>query len=214
MAVARPWGEQLRLSVVIPIYNAGRFIAAAIDGVLADGHPAEIIVVDDGSTDGGMALTAGYGDRIVRLSRPNGGIGAARNTGLAAATGDYVVFLDADDVYQGRFLTSVAAFAAESGPDLVFSPSGSRRTSGVRLWNHGWPGKSRHDIALDIAAGRTVAVHAVAYRAEMLRAAGGFRHVFREDTELLLRLLLVRAVVWLQRHGEGLRLRYPRALVR
>ena len=59
MAVARPWGEQLRLSVVIPIYNAGRFIAAAIDGVLADGHPAEIIVVDDGSTDGGTALTAG-----------------------------------------------------------------------------------------------------------------------------------------------------------
>ncbi len=90
----------LRVSVVIPSYNYGRFIAQAIESVLAQTVAAhEIIVVDDGSKDDTIERLAGYSGRVRLIEQPNAGVGAARNTGARAATGDLIAFLDADDLW-------------------------------------------------------------------------------------------------------------------
>lgn len=91
----------MRVSVVIPAYNAEATLADALDSVLAQTRPPdEIIVVDDGSRDGTATLAESYGPRGVKLlRRENGGPGRARNTGITAATGELVALLDADDAW-------------------------------------------------------------------------------------------------------------------
>jgi glycosyltransferase involved in cell wall biosynthesis len=90
------------ISVVIPAYNAERFIAEAIQSVLAQTYEVtEIIVVDDGSSDHTCEAAAGFArTRIIKQS--NGGPGAARNTGVNAASGDWIAFLDSDDLWLPR----------------------------------------------------------------------------------------------------------------
>lgn len=89
-----------RLSVIIPAYNAAEFLPATIDSALAQTHPnLEVVVVDDGSTDGTRAVLDAYGDRIIGVTQANGGPAAARNHALRLATGDYVGLLDADDLW-------------------------------------------------------------------------------------------------------------------
>lgn len=86
------------VSVIIPVFNGEAFIGRAVDSVLRQTHPAtEIIVVDDGSTDGTAQALARFGDRIRVLHTPNRGVSSARNSGFAASTGSLVAFLDADD---------------------------------------------------------------------------------------------------------------------
>jgi glycosyltransferase involved in cell wall biosynthesis len=89
------------VTVVIPAFNAAQFIARAIEDVLAQTHlRIELIIVDDGSTDGTGDVARGFADpRITVLSGPNEGVGAARNKGLRVARGDFVAFLDADDAW-------------------------------------------------------------------------------------------------------------------
>ncbi len=87
------------ISVIIPCYQQAHFLATAIDSVRSQTYDgAEIIVVNDGSPDDTASVARRYGDRIAYLERPNGGLSAARNTGLVAATGEFVQFLDADDL--------------------------------------------------------------------------------------------------------------------
>jgi len=110
------------ISAVIPVWNRARVVARAIDSVLAQALPAgctlETLIVDDGSTDGLDDALARYGDRIrcVRHGR-NLGAAAARNTGVAAATGDYVAFLDSDDIWlPGKLAAQLAFMASHAYP--------------------------------------------------------------------------------------------------
>jgi glycosyltransferase involved in cell wall biosynthesis len=97
------------ISVVMPVFNGERFLAAAIESVLAqDMPPAQFVVVDDGSTDGSAALLHRYGDRIVLLSQPNGGQSLARRRGAELATGDLLAFIDQDDVWDANKLARQA----------------------------------------------------------------------------------------------------------
>ena len=85
------------VSIIIPCYNGVEFIAEAIESVLSQTYPRiEIVVVDDGSTDGSENVIAKYPVRCVR--GPRKGVSAARNRGVAECTGDFVAFLDADDL--------------------------------------------------------------------------------------------------------------------
>lgn len=90
-----------RVSVVIPAYNAERFIGESVDSALAQTHPdVEVVVVDDSSTDATPHLLAAYGDRIRVHRQSNGGAATARNTGARIATGEWLAFLDADDLWE------------------------------------------------------------------------------------------------------------------
>ena len=86
------------VSIVITNYNYGRYLRAAIDSGLAQTYPqVEVIVVDDGSTDGSREIIEAYGKRVIPIIKVNGGHGSALNAGLAASRGEIVMFLDADD---------------------------------------------------------------------------------------------------------------------
>ena len=88
------------ISVVIPCYNAAPYLAATLDSVLAqDVAGLDVIVVDDGSSDGSAALVANNYPQVRLLRQSNAGIAAARNSGIAAARGDWVAFIDADDIW-------------------------------------------------------------------------------------------------------------------
>lgn len=106
------------VSIIINNYNYGRFLGAAIDSALAQTYPlVEVIVVDDGSTDHSRAIVQSYGDRITPVFKENGGQASALNAGFAQASGEVVIFLDADDV----LLPSVAervVHAFQSDPSV------------------------------------------------------------------------------------------------
>ena len=88
------------VSILINNYNYGRFLGAAIDSALEQAYPkVEVIVVDDGSTDGSREIIASYGERIIAVLKGNGGQGSAFNAGVAASRGDILCFLDADDFF-------------------------------------------------------------------------------------------------------------------
>jgi glycosyltransferase involved in cell wall biosynthesis len=108
----------LSASVIIDTYNQERFIREAIDSALSQSYRhTEVIVVDDGSTDGTPELIAAYGDRIRAVLKDNGGQGSALNAGFAASQGDVVVFLDGDDVLLEGALESIAPHFAD--PDVA-----------------------------------------------------------------------------------------------
>jgi glycosyltransferase involved in cell wall biosynthesis len=88
------------VSVVVPAYNAGSFIAETLDSVLAQTYrDFEIIVVNDGSTDDTEQVLAGYGNSIRVIDQENGGSPRARNFGIEQADGDWIAFVDADDLW-------------------------------------------------------------------------------------------------------------------
>lgn len=89
-----------RVSVIIPNYNYAHYLPECIDSVLAQTYPEiEVIVVDDGSSDGSREVLEGYDQQITRLYQKNQGVSAARNNGFKASTGEFVAFLDADDAW-------------------------------------------------------------------------------------------------------------------
>jgi len=101
------------VSTIIPAYNAERWIGAAIQSALGQGVEQEIIVIDDGSTDGTARVAEGFGAPVVVHSQRNSGVSQARNLGLHLAKGNYIAFLDADDFWFPSKLTKqLAAFAA------------------------------------------------------------------------------------------------------
>jgi glycosyltransferase involved in cell wall biosynthesis len=87
------------VSIVINNYNYARYLGAAIDSALMQTwRPLEVVVVDDGSTDDSWSIIERYRDRVHALRQPNGGQGAAYNSGFAASRGEWVLFLDSDDL--------------------------------------------------------------------------------------------------------------------
>jgi len=104
------------VSVVIPVYNQGHYLAAAIESVLGqDYEPLELVVVDDGSTDSSSDVLRGYSDRITIIRQPNRGAANALNRGIDAAQGELVCWLSADDQFRpGKIGAQVAAFAADA----------------------------------------------------------------------------------------------------
>ena len=109
-----------RFSVIIPNYNNADTLARAIDSVLGQTYAAhEIIVIDDGSKDHSRAVVAQFGDRVRYIYQDNAGVSAARNHGARAASGDWLAFLDADDIYLPPRLQVHADWIVRE-PDLDF----------------------------------------------------------------------------------------------
>lgn len=200
------------VSVVIPAWNRERVIAEAVDSALRQSlPPREVIVVDDGSTDGTAEALARYGSRITVLRQANAGVSAARNAGIARARGDWVAFLDSDDVWTPERLALLARDAV-AVPDAIVHVADARyEAAGVTLFGlRGWAAPQgaavrvadplRHALA-------GVAVQGCAVRRGALAAAGPFDEGMRiyEDADLLCRLAL--AGPWAMTADVGVEIR-------
>jgi glycosyltransferase involved in cell wall biosynthesis len=105
------------VSVIVPAFDAERYLRDAVVSVLTQRHdPIEIVVVDDGSTDGTLALAERLGPPVRAISQRNAGPGAARNRGVEASRGAWLAFLDADDLWLPRKIERQLAALAEA-PD-------------------------------------------------------------------------------------------------
>jgi glycosyltransferase involved in cell wall biosynthesis len=101
------------VSIVINNYNYGRFLRAAIDSALNQTYPnAEVIVVDDGSSDSSREILATYGNRVISVLKENGGQASAFNAGFAASKGEWIHLLDSDDIFHANKLERVSEMAA------------------------------------------------------------------------------------------------------
>jgi glycosyltransferase involved in cell wall biosynthesis len=109
------------ISVIIPAYNAAGFLSDAIDSALAQQYPQlEIIVVDDGSIDRPSDVASRYGERVRCARQDNAGPAAARNRGIRMARGEFLAFLDADDLWPAdKLQIQMARFADEPALDVV-----------------------------------------------------------------------------------------------
>lgn len=115
--------QTVKVSVIIPVYNREAYIRESVDSVLAQTFTEfEVIVVDDGSTDAAAEIIQSYTDPRIRLIRQSHqGVSAARNTGLDAARGEYITFLDSDDLYYPDFLQSMLQIIQSTKTDMAFS---------------------------------------------------------------------------------------------
>lgn len=121
------------VSIVIPLYNKSAFVLDAVRSVLAqECLPSEIIVIDDGSDDGGAGLVESLRHPLIRIVRQaNAGVAAARNRGAALATGDIINFLDADDILAPSYLIEILKLAA------IFPAASMYATGYTRLFPNG-----------------------------------------------------------------------------
>lgn len=111
------------VTVVVPIYNVERYLERCLSSIVNQTYTnLEILLVDDGSTDGCPQICDAYaeGDSRIRvIHKANAGLGMARNTGIDAATGDYICFFDSDDYVEPDTIEACVAVAAENGADMV-----------------------------------------------------------------------------------------------
>ena len=109
------------VTAILPVYNGEAWIARAIESVLSQTYrPVELIVVDDGSTDGTRRIIESFGDRVRLLEQPNRGVYSARNLGVRHAQGEWIAFLDADDVWLPDRLMLQVPLMGRAEVGLVF----------------------------------------------------------------------------------------------
>jgi CDP-glycerol glycerophosphotransferase len=129
-----------QVSVIVPIYNVEQYLAACLDSLEAQTfRDFEVVVVDDGSPDGSRAIAEEYAgrDRRIRIvTRPNGGLGAARNTGVRAARGHFLTFLDSDDELPPQALATLHHTAVTTGSEIV--AGAMERFDSLREWTPSW----------------------------------------------------------------------------
>ena len=201
-----------QISVVIPTYNRAGIVPKAIDSVLAQTYPAaEIIVVDDGSKDDTRAVLASYGSRITAISQPNGGLSAARNTGIRAAKTDWVAFLDDDDEYTPDRL-AIAVESIARHPDVAVHVTNTAivNEDGTELDMFVLRGRPtanlmRLDSPLPWVLGGCFFAQTMVARRALLMDVGWFRDTFYEDMDLYVRLAAHRP--WAADGRKSLRLR-------
>ena len=181
------------VSVIIPTYNRWPMVGEAVESVLAQASKDfELIVVDDGSTDGTARELASFATRLRLISQPRRGVSAARNAGVAGAQGRYIAFLDSDDVWRRDKLAIQTAFMRQN-PDCEISQTEEIWIRGAVRVN---PRKKHHKPAGDIFRRSLdlclVSPSAVMMTRGLFERVGGFDERFPvcEDYDLWLRIAL------------------------
>jgi hypothetical protein len=181
------------VSVVIPAYNAEAYLAEAVASALAQTHvPLEVLVVDDGSTDGTARCVQAFGPPVRCVGQANAGPSAARNRGVAASRGEVVAFLDADDRWlPGTLAAQVAALGARPVPDVVFGWARFVDASGAALAEGVHPTVADLEPSRLLLAGSPLLLSTMAARRDLLVRLGPFDPALQqgEDWDLALRLV-------------------------
>lgn len=184
-------GKKPLVSAIIPTYNRGWVLKEAIDSVLKQDYPhVELIVVDDGSTDNTFDLLNDYSANIVVIRQKNSGVSAARNSGIAASSGQYISFLDSDDLWQPEKLSCQMDFFQTHPGTLICQTEEIWIRNGVRV-----NPKNRHKKPSGMIFERSLALCLVSPSAAMLNRSlfetvGTFdeRLPAAEDYDLWLRI--------------------------
>jgi glycosyltransferase involved in cell wall biosynthesis len=182
-----------RVSVVVPSYNAERFLAAALDSALEQsGVALEVVVVDDGSSDGTGAILSRYADRIRVAHQDHRGPAAARNAAIREARGEYVALLDADDRFRpGKLARQTAVLDGRPDVGIVYTGWDVVDGNGNPLPHQGWS-REDGDVLPRLLLGNLAHPVAVLLRRAQILDAGGFDETLQvnEDWDLFLRLTL------------------------
>lgn len=211
------------VTVVIPAYNYARFLSKAIDSVLRqECLPQEIIVVDDGSTDNTPDVAAQYGDRIRYIRKENGGLPAARNTGIKAARCGLIAFLDADDEWDPSFLRKILEQFGRLTPDYCLVASACRCVDkDGKPMDKKWifPAFDREVTGEEILLQTRFSPSAVVARRQTIEDCGGFDETLRssEDRDMWLRMsargkifVLNDRLLMLRKHADNMSRRADR----
>ena len=182
------------ISVIMPCFNAEKYLREAIESVLDQTYShVELVVVDDGSTDSSKDILRRYGDRIVLLEQQNRGPYPARNVGIKTSKGEFIAFLDADDYWHKDCLDKLHASLTASDADLAYC--------GWQNIGEGAPGGQPY-VPPEYEAEDTVSlflkscpwpIHAALVRREVIEAVGGFseRYFSSMDYDLWLRICVL-----------------------
>jgi glycosyltransferase involved in cell wall biosynthesis len=182
----------LTVSAVIPTYNSAKTLSRAIDSVLRQTVPVQVIVVDDGSTDETPALLERYGSRITAIRQNNAGTGAARSAGTRAAQTDLIAYLDADDAWHSDKLEKQLDVFRDPEVGLCAAASQWIDPTGaiLRVWNPSISGSITRQL---LARNYVITSSAVVRRAHLERLSALFKpELFPvEDWEFWIRLSTV-----------------------
>lgn len=184
------------VSVIVPAYNEEVVLAGCVESILASGHrKLQVVLVDDGSTDDTLAIMHRYShdERVHVITKANGGKGSALNAGIAVATGEILLFVDADGLFTPSTIPRMLAgfrhekVGAVCGNDQPVNVTGPL-TGMLALMTHIGTGMTRRALAL-AGALPIVAGNSGAFRADVVRRLGGFRtDTVGEDLELTWRV--------------------------
>ena len=112
-----------KISIILPVYNAEKYLCETLDSVLSQTYiDFELLVINDGSKDNSLVILREYekkDSRILVIDKPNSGVSDTRNIGIAQAKGEYIAFLDADDLYSPEYLLAMVNVAEEKNADIV-----------------------------------------------------------------------------------------------
>lgn len=168
----------MSISVIIPAYNYAHFLPRTLGSVLGQSidAPVEVIIVDDGSTDDTAKVAASFGNRVRYIYQHNQGHSAARNTGIAHASGEALVFLDADDLILPGALQSQWDTLCARGADMSVCMNtmvdAPQPYSPLRVIGH-YP-LLKHALPLHLCHANPAPIHAYLVRRGLVQAAGGF----------------------------------------
>ncbi len=189
-------GGGIRVSVIIPCFNRERLVGEAIESALRQGPGVEVIVVDDGSTDGSWDVLQSFGQRVRSYRTANGGVSNARNFGVRQARAPFIRFLDSDDrIPEDAVQEHFAAAAALPAHQIAFGDARSIDEKGAVIHGvaYGYssvapPGPLPRAALLS----HTMSPYLPMFPALALRACGGFAPALSlsEDVELAVRLSL------------------------
>lgn len=182
------------VSIIIPCYNAERWIADAINSCLAQTYrPIEIIVVDDGSTDGSLKIIQSYGDRIQYITGPNRGGSSARNRGFTLSKGKHVMFLDADDELLPDTIKALVQNLQSKNKTLAVCNWGHavQSSDGWRLTLHNLKYDADYDYLAGWLEGNYIPCHAILWQREILQDLDGWDEslTYNDDADLAFRAL-------------------------
>ena len=186
---------ELELVVVIPTYNYGKYVSAAVESVLVQSRePDAIVVVDDGSTDDTAQDVAEFGDRVRYIRQENAGVSAARNRGVAESTGELIAFMDADDTWEPTKLERQAEIF-ERDPEVGLVHCGMREFDSdtgetIAMHTEGMEGDVADELLLWERPVINVSGSSIMVRREAFEEAGGFdtRMKCGEDWDLCYRI--------------------------
>ncbi|MBP6513136.1 MAG: glycosyltransferase [Bacteroidia bacterium] len=181
------------VSVIIPVYNGEKFVAASIESVLKQTYsPIDIIVINDGSTDGTQEILNQFGSKIIVIQQKNAGQADARNHGLTIAKGKYIALLDSDDLFVPEKIEKQISFLKKGNLDMVCTNFETIDASNKKLKDISAPHFHSTNALTTFITGNFICTSTLLFKKEWIQKVGNFDINMKgaEDGDLWFRMLV------------------------